>query len=317
MSTAVASRARPSALHVVAAFAAVYLIWGSTYLTIRIAIETMPPMLMAGARFLLAGALLFAVMRRPGAQKEPLTRKQWLATAIIGACLLLGGNGIVTWGEQYVGSGYMALIVATVPLWMALFAPLFGGRRVGFFSGIGVAIGLAGVALLIHPSATFHWQSVAVICSPLAWSFGSLYSQRAPLPRSALTSTAMEMLCGGVLLTIVGFAGGEAGRVHLGAVSMASWIAFVYLILFGALVGYSAYIWLLGNVSSTAASTYAYVNPLVAVVLGAIVLSEPVTPLTILAGGLIIIAVVIILSGRVRARRSSVRQLDTVASDAA
>src|SRR5437660_11517495 len=129
---------RPSPVKIGIAFAAVYLIWGSTYLTIRIAIETMPPFLMAGARFILAGALLYAFMRRPGAAKERITGRQWLSALIIGACLLLAGNGIVTWGEQYVASGLVALIVATVPLWMALFAPFFGGSRVRWTTALGV-----------------------------------------------------------------------------------------------------------------------------------------------------------------------------------
>ena len=256
-------------------------------------------MLMSASRFVIAGLILFAVVYRPGARHERLTARQWRDALIIGGCLLLGGNGIVSWGEQYVGSGYMALIVGSVPLWMALLAPLFGGRRVTLLAGVGVGVGLAGVALLVHPSGTsMHWQSIAVLGSPLLWSIGSLYAQRAAMPRNALTATAMEMVTGGVLMGIVGLAAGEAGRVHLGAVSSSSWIAFAYLIAFGSLVGYSCYIWLLGRVTSTAVSTYAYVNPLVAVALGAIVLGESITPITLGAGAMIIFAVALILSSR-------------------
>jgi drug/metabolite transporter (DMT)-like permease len=295
---------RPSPRSIALAFAAVYLIWGSTYLGIRIAIETMPPMLMSAVRFSIAGVILLAVTWRPGVRRERLTARQWRDAAIIGGCLLLGGNGIVSWGEQYVGSGYMALIVATVPLWMALLAPLFGGRRVGIISAVGVGVGLAGVGLLVHPgAAAMSWQSVAVLGSPLLWSIGSLYAQRAAMPRNALTATGMEMVTGGALLGIVGLAAGELGRVHPGSITGASWIAFVYLILFGSLVGYSSYIWLLGKVSSTAVSTYAYVNPLVAVALGAIVLGESISPLTLGAGAMIVFAVALILSGRALARR--------------
>jgi drug/metabolite transporter (DMT)-like permease len=319
MAERAAALPRPSAARIAAAFAAVYLIWGSTYLTIRISIESMPPLLMAGARFVLAGLLLLAWQRRPGAaHREPLTWRQWRSAAIIGFCLLLGGNGIVSWGEQYVGTGYMSLIVATVPLWMALLAPLYGGRRVGLIAAVGVAVGLAGVSLLLRPSGAFHWQSIAVIASPLLWANGSLYSQRAPLPRSALTSTAMEMLAGGVMLGLVGLAGGEASHVNLGAVTPASWISFIYLIFFGSLVGYSAYIWLLANVSATAVSTYAYVNPLVAVMLGAIVLGEHITGITLIAGLLIVVAVALILTARGRAagvarRREATRAMSRVA----
>jgi len=295
---------RPSPRSIALAFAAVYLIWGSTYLGIHFAIETMPPMLMSAVRFTIAGLILLAVTHRPGVRRERLTARQWRDAVIIGGCLLLGGNGIVSWGEQYVGSGYMALIVATVPLWMALLAPLFGGRRVGVISAIGVGVGLAGVVLLVHPGATaMSWQSVAVLGSPLLWAIGSLYAQRAAMPRNALTATGMEMLAGGALLAIAGVAGGEIGRVHVGSITGASWIAFAYLITFGSLVGYSSYIWLLGKVSATAVSTYAYVNPLVAVVLGGLVLGETISPLTLGAGVMIVFAVALILSGRALARR--------------
>lgn len=295
-----------------------YLIWGSTYLTIRIAIETIPPMLMSASRFLIAGLILFAITYRPGARHERLTARQWRDSLIIGGCLLLGGNGIVSWGEQYVGSGYMALIVGSVPLWMALLAPLFGGRRVTALAGVGVAVGLAGVGLLVHPSGTaIHWQSLAVLGSPLLWSIGSLYAQRAAMPRNALTATAMEMICGGLLMGFVGLAAGEAGRMHIASISGASWISFAYLIAFGSLVGYTCYIWLLGRVSSTAVSTYAYVNPLVAVLLGAIVLGEAITPITLGAGAMIIFAVALILSSRALQSRRRKPLLEPAIGDVA
>lgn len=297
------STSSPSRAAIATAFAAVYLIWGSTYLTIRIAVESMPPFLMAGVRFILAGGLLYLYARRPGTRRERITGRQWRSALIIGACLLLAGNGLVSWGEQYVASGLVALIVATVPLWMALFAPLFGGSRVTWKAALGIAIGLAGVVLLLRPggAAPTEWQTYIVPASPLLWALGSLYAQRAPVPRQAFTATAMEMLAGGVLLTIVGLASGELGRVHLGSITAASWWAFAYLVLIGALVGYSAYIWLLHHVSSTAASTYAYVNPLVAVILGAIFLGEKVSALTLVAGAMILAAVALILSSRRRA----------------
>ena len=170
---------------------------------------------------MLAGALLFAFVRRPGTKREHITGRQWLSALIIGACLLLAGNGIVTWGEQYVGSGLVALIVATVPLWMALFAPLFGGFRVRWTAALGIAIGLAGVSLLLRPggAAPTEWQTYVVPASPLLWALGSLYAQRAPMPRQALTATAMEMLAGGALLFLVGLAAGELGHLHLAAIT--------------------------------------------------------------------------------------------------
>lgn len=287
---------------IVMAFAAVYLIWGSTYLTIRLAIDTLPPFLMAGSRFLIAGLILFAFTWRRHGARERITWRQWRSAIIIGACLLLAGNGIVTWGEQYVHTGLVSLIVATVPLWMALLAPLFGGVWVRWSAAVGVAIGLAGVVLLLRPggAAPTEWQTFVVPLSPLLWACGSLYAQRAHVAKQAFTAIAMEMVAGGLLLGIVGLLAGEAGHTHLNHVSAASLFAFVYLIVFGSLVAYSAYIWLLHHVSITAVSTYAYVNPLVAVVLGATVLGEQVTWLTAFAGLMIVAAVALILSSRAR-----------------
>lgn len=287
---------------IVMAFAAVYLIWGSTYLTIRLAIDTLPPFLMAGSRFLIAGLILFAITWRRRGARERLTWRQWRSAFIIGACLLLAGNGIVTWGEQYVHTGLASLIVATVPLWMALLAPLFGGAWVRRTAAIGVAIGLAGVVLLLRPggAAPTEWQTFVVPLSPLLWACGSLYAQRAHVAKQAFTAIAMEMVAGGLLLGIVGLLFGEASHTHLNHVSGASLFAFIYLIVFGSLIAYSAYIWLLHHVSITAVSTYAYVNPLVAVVLGALVLGEAVTWLTAIAGLMIVAAVALILSSRAR-----------------
>jgi drug/metabolite transporter (DMT)-like permease len=296
VSTPQASRAQ-----IVIAFAAVYVIWGSTYLTIHIAIETIPALLMSGARFILAGLLLLAFSHRPGAPRERLTLIHWRSALIIGGCLLLFGNGGVAWGEQYLPSGLVALIIATVPLWMALFAPAFGGRWINWTAAIGIALGLAGIVLLVRPGGSAgHWQTLVVLLAPLLWALGSLYARDAPAPRQPLTAVGMEMIAGGALLGIAGVATGELGHVHLGNVSFASVAAFIYLVLIGALVGYVAYIWLLHHVSVTAASTYAFVNPVVAVALGAIVLGEAVTPLTLVAAALIVGAVVLLLIGQSR-----------------
>jgi drug/metabolite transporter (DMT)-like permease len=286
----------------VVAFASVYVIWGSTYLTIHIASETIPALLMSGARFILAGLLLVAFSHRPGAPRERLTIIHWRSALIIGACLLLFGNGGVAWGEQYLPSGFVALIIATVPLWMALFAPAFGGRWINWTAAIGIAVGLAGIVLLVRPGGegAGHWQTFVVLLAPILWALGSLYARNAPAPHQPLTAIAMEMIAGGILLTIAGVAGGELGHVHLGNVSFASLAAFVYLVLVGALVGYVAYIWLLHHVSVTAASTYAFVNPVVAVALGAVVLGEPVTSVTLVAAALIVGAVVLLLIGQSR-----------------
>jgi drug/metabolite transporter (DMT)-like permease len=287
---------------IVVAFALVYVVWGSTYLTIHIAIETLPPLLMSGARFLLAGGLLLAFSLRPGVRRERLTLIHWRSAAIIGMCLLLFGNGGVAWGEQYLPTGLVALIVSTVPLWMALFAPLFGGRRINLTAAAGIAVGLVGIALLVRPGGdgAGHWQIFVVLLSPFLWAMGSLYARNAPSPSQPLTAIAMEMIAGGALLSVAGLATGELGRVHLDHVSLASISAFVYLVLIGALVGYVAYIWLLHHVSVTAASTYAFVNPVVAVALGALVLGEPLNLLTLVAATLIVGAVALLLVGESR-----------------
>jgi drug/metabolite transporter (DMT)-like permease len=302
VSTSQISRPRASRTQIIVAFAAVYVIWGSTYLTIHIASETIPALLMSGARFVLAGLLLLAFSHRPGAPREPLTLIHWRSALVIGACLLLFGNGGVAWGEQYLPSGFVALIIATVPLWMALLAPAFGGRWINWTAAVGIALGLAGIALLVRPggSGAGHWQTLVVLLAPLLWAVGSLYARNAPAPHQPLTAVGMEMVAGGALLGVAGVADGELGHVHLANVSLASGAAFVYLVLVGALVGYVAYIWLLHHVSVTAASTYAFVNPVVAVALGAIVLGEQVTLLTLVAAALIVGAVVLLLIGQSR-----------------
>jgi drug/metabolite transporter (DMT)-like permease len=309
---------RASRAQIVLAFALVYVVWGSTYLTIHIAIETLPALLMSGARFILAGLLLYAFARRRG-PRERLTFVHWRSALVIGMCLLLFGNGGVAWGEQYLPTGFVALIVATVPLWMALFAPAFGGRWINWTAAAGIALGLLGIILLVRPggAGAGHWQTLVVLLSPLLWAIGSLYARNAPAPSQPLTAIAMEMVAGGVLLTLAGMADGELGHVHLANVSFASVAAFVYLILVGALVGYVAYIWLLHHVSPTAASTYAFVNPVVAVALGAVVLGEPITVLTLVAATLIVGAVALLLLGQSRTTAEPAVGLEMPVSDVA
>src|SRR3984957_13632818 len=319
VSTLQISSPRASRTQIIVAFALVYVVWGSTYLAIHIAIETLPAFLMSGVRFIIAGLLLYAFARRPGQPKERLTRVHWRSAVIVGACLLLFGNGGVSWGEQYLPSGFVALIVATVPLWMALFAPLFGGRWINWTAAAGIALGLVGIVLLVRPGGdgAGHWQTLVLLLSPLLWAIGSLYAGNAPAPKQPLTAIAMEMVAGGVLLILAGIANGELGHVHFSTISFASVAAFVYLILVGALVGYVAYIWLLHNVSATAASTYAFVNPVVAVALGAIVLGEGVTPMTLVAAALIVGAGALLLVAKSRARAEPAATFETPVSEVA
>jgi len=257
-------------LHIAIALAAVYLIWGSTYLAIRYAIGTMPPFLMAGARFLIAGAALYLFARLSGAARPH--PRQWLPTAVLGATLLLCGNGGVVWAEQRLDSSFAALIISIEPLWIVLFSWLRSPKdRPSARIWTGVALGISGLVLLLRPSAGGRIDlvpAVVVVLASVAWAWGSLYGQRAKLPESGLLTIGMQMLCGGFFLTLAGLGAGEAARFELARFSTASLLAFAYLIVFGAIAAYSAYFFLLRNASPALVSTYAYINPLVAVLLG-------------------------------------------------
>ena len=285
---------------ILAAFAALYLIWGSTYLAIRFAVETMPPFTMAGVRFLVAGAVLFAWSRLRGA--APLTRPQWRTAAIAGTLLLLGGNGLVSWAEQRVPSGIAALLVASTPMWMALIdwaRP--GGVRPRPAVWAGLAVGLCGIAVLVGPeqfggTPVDGLGALAVGAAAFCWALGSIYQRGAPVSESTLLNVGSQMLVGGAVLVAVGLALGE--RMDPAAVSARSAWSLVYLIAVGALVGYSAYVWLLKVTTPAKASTYAYVNPLVAVVLGWAFAGEALGPLVLGAAALVVVAVELFTSGR-------------------
>ncbi|MBW3654807.1 MAG: drug/metabolite exporter YedA [Gemmatimonadetes bacterium] len=287
---------------VIAAFAAVYLLWGSTYLAIRFAIETLPPLLMAGVRFLLAGGVLYAFMRLRG---EPAPeRRHWKSAAVIGALLLVGGNGGVTLAERTVPSGVAALLVAMVPLWMVLLEWLRpGGMRPTVRVMAGLAVGFAGMVVLVGPSrlagaGEVHFGGAALVLSgSLAWSIGSIHARGAALPANAFVATGMEMICGGALLLVAGAARGELAGLNPTAFSGRSLAAFAYLVVFGSLVGFTAYIWLLGVSSPARVSTYAYVNPVVAVFLGWAMAGEALTARVLIAAAVIVAAVAVITTG--------------------
>ena len=301
MSNSNPTRPQPATWRLVLAFAAVYIIWGSTYLGIRIAIETMPPFLMAGARFLISGVLLYTLTAAHGAPRP--SRANWKATAIIGALLLMGGNGLVTFAEQRLASGLAALLVAITPFWMVVLNWLRpGGTRPSLPIALGLLVGLIGIAVLVSPGEATAATNVPIdligvgiiMFATFCWANGSLYARRAPLPASSLQSTGMEMLVGGVLLVLAGTLTGEWAQLDLSKISLNSWIAFVYLVTFGSIVAYSAYTWLLGVTTPARAATYAYVNPVVAVFLGWALANEPLTIRTLIAAAVIIGAVVII-----------------------
>lgn len=273
--------AKPPVLSIALALGAVYVVWGSTYLAIHFAIATIPPFTMAGVRFTVAGWLLYAFVRGRGAPAP--TRAHWISSAIVGALLLAGGNGGVTWAEQRVPSGIAALIVATVPLWMVLFDWLRpGGPRPTLRITLGLALGLLGMGLLVAAgqsdlsAARVDLMGAAVLVgAAISWAFGSILSRSLDTPASALQLTAMQMIAGGALLLAVGAATGEPGRVDLASVTRQSFLALVYLIVFGAWVGYGAYVWLLRATTPAVVSTYAYVNPAIAVFLGWLFAGEP------------------------------------------
>lgn len=282
-----------------AALGAVYLIWGSTYLGIRYAIETVPPFLMGGTRFLIAGAVLYVIARLGGARAP--RRRHWLSAAIVGALLLLGGNGGLTWGEQIVPSGMASLFISTVPLWMVILDWLvLKGPRPSSGVAAGLGLGLVGASVLVGPDSARGELAIilpgvlAVLLAAFLWAIGSLYSRRANLPASPLLATGMEMVMGGLLLSAAALVLGEFGQLKPELISSRSFLAVLYLTLFGSLVGFTCYIWLLRVAAPSLVSTYAFVNPVVAVFLGWALAGESLTARTLVAALFIITAVAII-----------------------
>jgi drug/metabolite transporter (DMT)-like permease len=282
----------------------VYIIWGSTYLAIRVAVRTVPPLLAAGGRWTLAGILMltFGLRHRNGSGERPSwpSARQWVSTAIIGTALCLGGNGLVSVAEKRISSGMAALLIATVPLFVALFDFLRNRARMSMSVIAGLALGFGGTAVLVRPQhgagAVDTVGALTVLAAGAAWAAGSLYARNAPLPERPAVATGMEMLCGGIASLIVSAIGGDFGSFHPGAVSAKSMLAIGYLVVFGSLVAFSAYVWLLRNVRISIVTTYAYVNPLVAVLLGWLILNERVTSTVFIGGSIIIAAVAIIVA---------------------
>jgi drug/metabolite transporter (DMT)-like permease len=279
----------------------VYVVWGSTYLAIRVAIDTLPPFLMAATRFLVAGSVLLAIAALSGDRADDrVGPAQWRATAIVGAALLFGGNGGVVWAEQRIPSGVAALLVAILPLWIALLDRVLFGQRLGRRTVVGLVLGLAGLALLVGPAERGRIDPLgALVCTmaSLSWAAGSLYARTAPLPHRPLVATGMEMVAGGALLLLVGLATGELAALRVASISTASLLALGYLVVFGSLLAFSAYVWLLRAAPVTLVATYAYVNPVVAVLLGWTLLGEPVTARMLVAGAIIVVAVALIAGG--------------------
>lgn len=297
---------RPSKIAILAAFAALYLIWGSTYLGILFAIQSIPPFLMAGVRFFLAGIIMFAIARFQGAPKpDPTT---WRDALIVGACLLLFGNGGVTVAEKWVPTGLAALLVATVPIYIALLGwitgtaprptPMVWLGLIGGFIGVGVLVQTALTTPAESPNEHLALGMAILLFGSLIWSAGSLYSRRARNAPSPFLAAGQQMLCGGALLILAGVILGEYRGFDPRHITMPSAMAFVYLVLIGSLVGFPAYIFLLRHCDPAKVATYAYINPIVAVLLGTAFAGETLTMRTVLGAGLIIGSVAVVITAQ-------------------
>jgi drug/metabolite transporter (DMT)-like permease len=278
------------------AFFAVYVFWGMTYLAMRVAVQDIPPYLMAGSRFVLAGAVLYAWARRRG--DGPPVRQQWRAAAVIGGFLLLGGNASVAWAEQRVPSGLAALLIGVMPIWMVALDWLRSGSRPSRQVVAGLLLGAIGVGLLVLPQGGGNGidllGAAVLVLAAASWAWGSVISRSAPLPASPFLATSMEMLAGGAICLIVAAFAGELHDFNVAQVSGRAALAWLFLVIFGSLVAFTAYIWLLGAVSIAKAGTYAYVNPIVAVILGWAVLGEPITLRTVIAAIIILAGVALV-----------------------
>jgi drug/metabolite transporter (DMT)-like permease len=299
-----ARAARPAA-RIWLALGTVYILWGSTYLGIKYAIDTIPPFLMGSLRFLAAGGVLYLLAMRTGdARADRIGARQWMAALVIGGALLVGGNGGVILAEQYAPTGVVALLVATSPLWMAIIDRVVFGRRLPALVIVGLLVGFGGVAFLIGSPGSGRinlFGAALALAAPLCWAGGSVFTRHVKLPIRPLVAASMEMLWAGLLFGIASLLTGELGRLPWQHVSTTSIVALIYLIVFGSLVGFSAYVWLLRSAPLSLVSTYAYVNPVVAVILGAIFVGEAITARLVIAGGIIVLAVALIVVARNRA----------------
>ena len=285
----------------VAAFAVIYLVWGSTYLAIRFAVETIPPFLLAGARFLVAGGIMYAWLLARGEAK--VTKGQLVPCATSGILMLVGGNGLVCWAEQFIPSGITALIIGTAPLWIVMVGWI--GFKDDAPSGkivLGLLLGLVGIGILAEPAGFSAgeinlWGIVAILFACFFWAWGSFLSKSPKMPKSTLLSVALQMLIAGAAMVLISCGLGEPMNMDWSAVSAKSLWSLAYLIVFGAILAYSCYGWLFRNASAVAVSTYAYVNPVVAVILGYWLANEEVTQMTIIGAALILFSILLV-SGR-------------------
>ena len=275
-----------------AALATIYVVWGSTYLAIRVMVETMPPLLSAGVRFAVAGAIFWVAIRVvSGPGRVRVTRAQVAGAALLGLLLPFGGNGLVTVAEQDVPSGLAALIIGVVPLWVVLMRSAHG-EGVPRITLVSVVVGFAGLAVLVlpgdRPGDAPLWGVLMLVAASLSWAAGSFYSSRLPQPEDAFAATAFQMLLGGLAMVVVGLVAGEGADVDVAEFSGDSVLAFLYLIFIGSLLAFTAYVWLLRNAPISTVATYAFVNPVIAIFLGWWILSEEIT-VTVVAGAVAIV----------------------------
>lgn len=298
------SKIKPGVLQIAGAFLAVYLIWGSTYLAIRFAIDTIPPLMMVGARFVLAGIPLYGILRLMGAPRPTLS--EWRVAGLLGVLLLSVGTGGIAISEKSVPSGLVSLLVALVPVYVAVLEWMFSGfKKLNKYSVIGLGVSTIGIFILVGPTMFSNLGNgldnlfgiAVVLISSLSWALGTVISRKLERPRSSMLGAAMQMMTGGVFLLVAAFVMGEHNGLVLSKISSQSLIAFAYLTVFGSIAGYSAYTWLLKHLSPDKVSTYAYVNPVVAVLLGWIILGEPVGPMTVAAACTILSGVGLISLG--------------------
>lgn len=287
---------RPSKARVIAAYAAVYVIWGSTYLAIRYAIETIPPFLMMGVRSILAGSVLFFWSRKSGTR---VSREEWLPLVIVAILFFVLGHGLLAWAQKSVASGIAAVLIASDPLWIALIESLVIKEfRLNVRQIIGLVIGFAGIVLLFVPAQTIRIETMGaamILLSAISWSVGAVYSRIAKLPKAAALAAGIELILGGFFLVLIAFPLGEFQNFQLSAVSLRSFLALIYLVVFGSIVTFTAYVWLLGVTSATRVATHTYVNPVIAVFLGWALAGEQFTAMMMIASAVIVLSVYLVL----------------------
>jgi drug/metabolite transporter (DMT)-like permease len=287
---------RPPTLKLLLAFGAIYIVWGSTYLAIRYAVDGIPPLLMMGMRHVAAGGMMLAWLRGRGVKPEP---RLWKYALLTGAILFLGGHGLLAWAEQRVDSGLASLLIATEPLLMVVLAGLAGQEKhASARTVVGLLLGMAGIALLFGVSGgqESRWGTAAVLVSATLWSVGAIYARGIKHESSAAMFAAMQMLAGGVLLLTVGAAAGE--RLALGHISLRAWAALAYLTVFGSIVAFSAYVWLMQVTTAARVSMHCYVNPVVAVFLGWLLAGEAVTGRMLMGAAVVLVGVLLVNTSR-------------------